>query len=291
MNKWGCTDSVTKPVQVYGNPQAAFTNSIVCEGNPTYFYDMSLLADTANSRWVWHFGDQNAGGSISYLKDPVHRYVEEGKYNVTLMVQDYNGCHDTVDSLITVNPTPLSAFRVIENLDGWPGRIQLNNRSEGASYFIWDFGNGHSSTEENPVVTYQEDGTYLISLITENEFECMDTTSYLYHLLFKGLFVPNAFAPTSDVEGVKLFKPVGINLKEYHVQVFNRWGELLWESRLIDAQGRPVEGWDGTFKGSLVQQGSYLWRIDAVFIDGSIWEGSAVGTGQPSIFGTVSLIR
>jgi len=291
MNKWGCTDSLTKPVQVYANPVAAFTNSIVCEGNPTQFYDMSLLEDTLHSAWRWHFGDPNSGGSISFLRDPVHRYVEEGKYTVRLIVSDYTGCSDTVDSLITVNPSPVSAFQVQENLGGMPGRLQLYNHSQGAQYFWWDFGNGRTSEEENPVVTYTEDGTYVITLITENEFQCMDTTEYLYDMFFKGLYVPNAFAPSSGINGVILFKPIGINLKEYHVQVFNVWGVRLWESKELDTRGRPAEGWDGTYEGVLQQQGTYMWRIDAVFLDGSIWKGNTIGTGDPYNYGTFTLIR
>jgi hypothetical protein len=180
---------------------------------------------------------------------------------------------------------------VTENYGGMPGKILLNNESQGAEYFIWDFGNGRTSEEENPVVTYTEDGVYIITLITENEYHCKDTTVYEFGLLFKGLFVPNAFAPTSTNIGVQRFKPVGINLKEYHVQVFNMWNERIWESSLIDSQGRPVEGWDGMYKDQLCPSGTYLWRIDAVFIDGSIWPGSSLGGGDPSIYGTVTLVR
>ncbi|HNW77138.1 MAG TPA: gliding motility-associated C-terminal domain-containing protein, partial [Bacteroidales bacterium] len=131
----------------------------------------------------------------------------------------------------------------------------------------------------------------LITLITGNTFDCMDTTFYLYEVRFNGLYVPNAFAPLSDNQGVKLFKPVGMNLKQYHVQVFNTWGELLWESTLLDSKGSPVEGWDGMHDNHLCPSGTYLWRIDALFEDGTIWEGSSNGTGQPGIFGTLTLIR
>jgi PKD repeat protein len=291
MNQFGCVDSLIKPVRVYANPVAAFSNSLVCEGNPTYFYDSSFVGDTLISYWLWHFGDHNAGGAVSLLEDPVHRYAEAGNYIVTLMVRDYNGCYDTVDSTITVNPSPVSAFSLEEDLGGKPGRLQLYNHSVGAEYFFWDFGNGRTSEEENPVVTYSEDGTYTITLITENEFGCMDTTIYNYGLLFRGLYVPNAFAPTNDNIGSQLFKPIGMNLKEYHVQVFNLWNERIWESSALDSEGRPVEGWDGKYKGQLCPSGSYMWRIDAVFIDGTIWEGSDVGTGQSSNYGLVTLVR
>ncbi|MCK7540342.1 MAG: PKD domain-containing protein [Marinilabiliales bacterium] len=117
-------------------PVAAFSNSLVCEGNPTYFYDSSFVGDTLISYWLWHFGDHNAGGAVSLLEDPVHRYAEAGNYIVTLMVRDYNGCYDTVDSTITVNPSPVSAFSLEEDLGGKPGRLQLYNHLGGGGVFL-----------------------------------------------------------------------------------------------------------------------------------------------------------
>ncbi|HEX7584427.1 MAG TPA: gliding motility-associated C-terminal domain-containing protein, partial [Prolixibacteraceae bacterium] len=106
------------------------------------------------------------------------------------------------------------------------------------------------------------------------------------------LYVPNAFAPTTDISGVNVFKPVGVNLKQYKVEVFDSWGHLLWESSLLDIDGRPVESWNGRkSNGDLYQQGTYVWIIKAVFIDGTIWEGSDIGKGEYKSMGTVTLIR
>ena len=141
-------------------------------------------------------------------------------------------------------------------------------------------------------MTYSEDGSYIITLITINDYGCSDTTTYLYEMLFKGLYVPNAFAPTSGVPEVSLFKPVGINLREYHIQVFSTWGHLLWESKLLDDKGRPVEGWNGTYNGELMQQGTYMWIVRAIFMDGTIWQGNDIGKYQEiKTMGTVSSIR
>ena len=78
---------------------------------------------------------------------------------------------------------------------------------------------------------------------------------------------------------------------QYHIQVFSSWGHLLWESRLLDPEGRPLEGWDGTYEGVMMAQGTYMWKINAVFIDGTIWMGSDIGKGPYKSIGTVSLIR
>ncbi|MCX6266997.1 MAG: gliding motility-associated C-terminal domain-containing protein, partial [Bacteroidetes bacterium] len=136
------------------------------------------------------------------------------------------------------------------------------------------------------------DDTYTIRLISLNQFDCSDTTYFKYELLFKGLYVPNAFSPTSTSLGTRLFLPVGMNLKQYHVMVFDIWGHMLWESTELDDNGMPTEGWDGTFEGNLMPQGNYMWKIEALFVDGSQWEGSDIGVGgSNSTMGTVSLIR
>jgi gliding motility-associated-like protein len=135
------------------------------------------------------------------------------------------------------------------------------------------------------------DGTYLIMLISSNKYNCTDTTYYKYDMLFKGLYIPNAFSPTNSNMAVRLFKPVGKNLKHYNIQVYSTWGHLLWESSQLDPEGRPVEGWDGTYNGVMMPQGTYMWKATAVFIDDTIWEGSDIGKGEYKTIGTVSLVR
>ena len=208
-----------------------------------------------------------------------------------MIVKDHFGCIDTIDSTVTVNITPVSAFTLENGYNGKQGQVKLNNLSSGADNYTWEFGDGKSSTDVNPVTAYTEDGTYIIKLISFNNFECSDTTLYQYKLLFKGLFVPNAFSPTNNNLGVRLFIPVGMNLKQYHVTVFDSWGHLMWESYKIDDKGRPVEGWDGTFEGNLMPQGNYIWKISALFVDDTSWSGSDTGQGNYNTMGSVTLIR
>jgi large repetitive protein len=168
----------------------------------------------------------------------------------------------------------------------------MNNVSTGAESYQWEFGNGKYSSEENPVALFTEDGTYTIKLISLNQFDCSDTTYYQYELLFKGLYVPNAFSPSGASLGERLFQPKGINLIQYHISVFDIWGHLMWESTELDEHGSPKEGWDGTHKGTLMPQGNYMWKISAVFVDNSQWEGSDIGVGTSTkTMGTVTLIR
>jgi gliding motility-associated-like protein len=192
---------------------------------------------------------------------------------------------------INVKDPPDAAF-TITTLNGNPtGRIQLNNYSTGADAYQWDFGNGQTSAEENPTVSYTQDGDYLIRLVALDDYSCSDT-AYNKHLVeFFGLYIPNAFAPESGVYPANVFKPAGANLKQYRIEVYDSWGYLLWESTALDSEGSPLESWDGTYRGKLMPQGTYMWKVNAIFNDGRIWQGCDVGKGMGKTIGTVTLIR
>ncbi|HTX88825.1 MAG TPA: PKD domain-containing protein, partial [Bacteroidales bacterium] len=293
MNRFGCKDSLTKLTRVYGLPIAMFDHNIPCSDNPTYFTDQSITADTTLSAWMWNFGDLTTNQDTSLYQDPNYIYMNPGDYTVRMIVQDHYGCRDTIDSTVTVHVSPVSSFTMKENIDGMTGKIQLDNLSIGADTYFWDFGNGQNSTEQNPIVTYSEDGTYLIMLISSNTYQCSDTTYFKYEVLFKGLYIPNAFAPTSTNLAVRYFKPIGVNLKSFHIEVYDVWGHLVWESSDLDSQGRPLGQWNGDLNnnGEVCPMGTYMWKATATFIDDTIWEGSDIGKGSTATSGTVTLIR
>jgi PKD repeat protein len=293
MNQFGCKDSIIKPTRVYQVPTAIFNHTLACSGNPTYFRDTSVIADTASIvNWVWNFGDTIAQKDTSHLKDPVHQYSTDGDYVVRLIVKDQHGCYDTVDSSVTVHVTPVSSFIYTDNLNSMTGKLQFTNKTTGADSYFWDFGNGLTSTEVNPTVTYANDGSFLITLISSNQFNCTDTTYYTYEFIFKGLYIPNAFSPSSLGTGANVFAPVGVNLKQFQIQVFNSWGNEIWSSIALDAQGRPTESWDGKDSNGVdMPSGTYMWKAKAIFIDNTEWAGSDIGKGSFKTMGSVTLIR
>jgi PKD repeat protein len=293
MNHFGCKDSIIKPTRVFEIPTAIFNHSLACSGNPTYFTDKSLIADTANIvNWLWNFGEATAKKDTSLLQDPVHQYKTDGDYLVRLIIKDQHGCYDTVDSTIKVYVTPVSSFTYTDNINNMTGKLQFNNKSTGADTYFWDFGNGQTSTDENPIVTYANDGSYLIMLISDNQYNCSDTTFYKYEFIFKGLYIPNAFAPSNLGSTANVFAPVGVNLKQFKIEVFDNWGHLLWTSIALDPLGRPTESWDGKdSNGVLLPSGTYMWKASATFLDNTDWQGSDIGKGGYKTIGTVTLIR
>lgn len=287
----GCTDTLKQRVRVNRLPVADFSHSDACSRDHVFFTDKTLPGDTLIGLWSWAFGDPFYQKDTSRIQNPLHNYALGGQYKVFLKAVDMSGCSDTVSKTLTVLESPVSSFTLEENFDGMLGKVRMKNLSENAISYSWDFGNGSHSTQENPIVTYAQDGSYIISLVSWAANNCSDTTIYDYEFMFHNLFVPNAFSPTNIIYKVRLFKPVGINLKQYHIQVFDLSGHLMWESTALDDKGRPLEGWDGTYNGELMPQGNYMWKINATFKDGKSWEGTSIGKGSASTMGNVTLIR
>jgi PKD repeat protein len=225
---------------------------------------------------------------------PSFTFDSTGRYQVMLTVADSNGCADTLIQQVTVKPSPLSAFSYTENVHNIQGQIQFTNGSIGAEQYYWNFGDGQTSYSESPIITYADDGTYQVMLVSVSDLGCQDTALITYEMMFKGLYVPNAFAPGGSIQPTRIWKPVGVNLASYNVQVFNSHGMLLWKSTALDEHGTPTESWDGTYNEKPCQQDVYVWMITAIFRDGSVWYNQDVGEHKglsEPVYGTITLIR
>ena len=79
---------------------------------------------------------------------------------------------------------------------------------------------------------------------------------------------------------------------EYHIEIFDTFGNIIWESKSIDDEGKPTGSWDGTYNGVPVEQDVYVWKIQAKFKDNSSWEGREY-EDETELFktGTVTVIR
>ena len=86
--------------------------------------------------------------------------------------------------------------------------------------------------------------------------------------------------------------PKGKGLAQYRLQIFTTWGELIFETSSIDADGVPNKSWDGRHKGVLVQQDVYVWRIDAKFKNGTEWLGMLYpGENNYKKAGTITVVK
>ena len=160
----GCTHSVTIPVTVPASTTADFTGTNVCEGFAANFTDLS----TGATAWAWDFGD----GNTSTAQNPSHTYAAAGTYNVTL-VASAGICTDNVTYPITIYPSPVANFNATPDCEG--SATTFADASTGATSWSWDFGDGNTSTAQNPSNTYTTGGTYNVQLAVMSADGCVDT--------------------------------------------------------------------------------------------------------------------
>ncbi|MGB1040371.1 MAG: PKD domain-containing protein, partial [Flavobacteriales bacterium] len=168
-NNFGCFDSASHFVDVYKKPDAGFDISAACAKISTQFTDTS---DGFPNSWLWYFGD----GDSSTLQNPSHIYLVGGNYNVQLIVGNAAGCSDTITNTITITAVPGTYFIADTVCLGSPTYfIDSSSLTYPVLTRLWDFGNGNSSTQTNPVYQFINAGVYSVSLSITNINGCDST--------------------------------------------------------------------------------------------------------------------
>ncbi len=163
----GCTEIPDYVFVDSSTPKSEFTHSI-------NFLEVTVANKATHATtYLWDFGD----GSTSELKDPgMHAYAVGGTYTISLEAKDNNGATDVSTVIVTVEKeptTPLARFSYTANFLV----VTFVNESTRATTYEWDFGDGQTSTLENPVVTYAAPGTYTVTLTARNALAEFNTTS------------------------------------------------------------------------------------------------------------------
>ena len=242
-------------------PEYTVTNPNQCE--PAVF-EIINITDPALSQHVY------------WLIDGEHQYVSQdtivtpvfmaGEYDIQMIVTSYDGCVDSltfVDAL-TVQPKPTAAFGYSPNpVQMFNTQVLFSNGSQNATTYEWFFEDGEplTSTAVTPQVTFPDGqtGEYDVTLVATSELGCTDTATLVVIVYPEVLiYAPNAFTPDGDEfnQTWRVYME-GIDIYEFELYLYNRWGELIWETR------DPNIAWDGTYNGKAVQDGTYNWLIRA----------------------------
>ena len=271
-DKYGCTGSDTIHIKVIMPmaPVAYFeSDSVGCSPLSVHFNNLSENGET----YLWDFGDKTFSSELN----PVHDYYMPGIYIVKLTVTNLTG-QSSYNGIIKVFQNPTSLFSVyptdvINNTQV----VVFSNHSYYNEFNMWDFGDGTTSTEENPWHKYESEGIYNVTLTVTSKDLCIDSLKYQSPIVveFKtgNIKFPNAFKwnETGPTGGYweenqiddNIFRPFFTNVIDYKLQIFNRWGVLIYES--TDLQ----KGWDGYFgNGNLAMQGVYVWIVVGQYADG-----------------------
>jgi len=251
----GCVASTATQVEVFPNPEPAF-NLITAEGctpHEVVFVNQSTIATGQNAAYVWDFGDGNSDTSPNSF----NTYPDSGYYNITLSATSTEGCTTVLieENAVRANITPVAGFsQSDEKLSLLDAELELSDQSFHAITWDWSFGDGTLSTDINPVHTYNEPGTYDLRLTVTNG-NCEDTKYGRVKVepIFT-FYIPTAFTPDNNDINESFFG-TGEGVQEYNMQIFNRWGEILFESN------DPDFHWDGTVKGKQVEAGVYTYKF------------------------------
>jgi gliding motility-associated-like protein len=256
----GCTapQSVSFTVSVLSMPVPAFS-----VGNYSGCIPLCVSFSTAANAGIsysWDFGD---GSASTNGPQPSHCYASPGTYDVGLTVSNPQGCSSdtSLPGLITVSSPPIADFSVSSNevTDVSPS-IDFTDRSSGNPIqWQWDFGDGSFSADRNPSHVFFSDtaGVYEVQLIVANSSGCTDTFSLSVEVSAEmSFYAPNCFTPNGDGAN-EVFAGYGRGIKEYHLMIFDRWGDLIWQTHDIR------EGWNGIANDGVLisQQDAFDWKV------------------------------
>ena len=255
----GCVGSDQITVSVNELPTISF-DSDVQTGCIPFEVQFNAITNPTNSI-AWNIGGINYSGT-----NPIATIQSTGCKNVIVTVTSPEGCTASFSELNyicpSVQPTAYFTPSAVQ-LSVEENTIQFTNLSGNANTYFWSFDNlAPTSSLENPEVVFQNFtglSSVQVSLTATNTDGCFDT--YTFPLLIENnllFFMPNAFTPDGN-EFNQTFEPVfspGFDPFNYQLSIYNRWGELLFESYDMEI------GWDGTGKnGLLVTSGTYVWKI------------------------------
>jgi gliding motility-associated-like protein len=258
----GCSFLLYHEVQkLPPTPVASFEQSE--NGCPPLLVSFTNHSLFANS-YIWDFGD----GSTDTTANPTHIYDFPGVYIVKLTAIGAVD-EDITYSTITVYQKPSAFFNVqpqVVTVNEKP--IHCYNLSLNGYTYLWQFGDSLVSSDPEPTHFYSEEGIYDITLEVWSDKGCYDSITIIEavtvvsecEMIFPDAFIPNVSGPiggnwlNEDFYSNRIFHPVYRKIDEYILEIFNRWGELIFVSN------NPDIGWDGYFNGKLCQQDVYVFK-------------------------------
>ena len=254
----GCSsDTIQATVTVLPQPISSFTADVLQGCVPL---SVSLSADIGNySSYTWETSNQlSASGELATLT-----FNTNGTFSISLTTT-LNGCSSTttIPNMIAVDNYPIASFEPSSEVFTEPNQaLSFWNSSIGATSYVWNFGDGATSNEEGPTHVFQVENQGVdVVLFAFSDLGCADSASFFIGF-DPGLvyYIPNTFTPDGD-QFNQTFLPIfttGVDPYNYQMLIYNRWGEIIFESL------HPNIGWDASYgpKGNACPSGTYTYVI------------------------------
>lgn len=285
-------DSVKVLITPY--PELDFITENGCQPHTQDFIPMEKHG-IQNIEYSWSINDTLSIQNIPVGTKTSGTFNDEGYYRTTLSAVNRTFfpdkvCATSITKTFEVYPKPNASFStdpLYKTTVALPRFKTLNQSSVSQKYFTntmtydWSWGKtiqigGDTSTNPN-IIFGKDTGTYWINLFVTTDKGCTDSTSRKVYI---GpdiiVFIPDVFTPDGQGPNTNnTFQPSVINNKEFNMMIYSRWGEKLYETTDL------AKGWDGTYLGSPVQQGVYVYKIMVISLEDKIYTYN----------GTVKLLR
>ncbi|MBW7867964.1 MAG: PKD domain-containing protein [Brumimicrobium sp.] len=265
----GCVNDTILSVIVYPLPTVSF-EGVNLEGCAPVCVEISSTS-TINStssldKFEWLLSDGRTYSGDSFTDCFENLTGNDINYGLMLRVTSDKGCVNdaSVDNYISVYHNPIANFSYRPSkISVVDPVVTFQNTSQYADYYNWDTGYQSGITDINPVVKYPFSAKeYIAILVAYTNQGCTDTARAVIKINDDLIFyVPNTFTPDNDGNN-EVFTPIfssGVDPDTYTLHIFNRWGEVLFESHDVEI------GWKGTYSmdsNNVVRDGTYIWKIE-----------------------------
>jgi len=251
----GCTSSDSIIIFKYnGNFASMSTDTTVCPGDSVQLFPLSTEPGTTYYSWnpPTYIDDANSA-------TPIIKPITNINYDI--IATSMFGCKDTLSYSITVNPA--AVITITDSVVLFPGETYQISPISNCTYYSWAPPIGLSDTSvSNPIANPPVSTKYIVTARTEDGCKAIDSISIRVSE-YSIISVPNAFAPSSSVNGKLKVILNGIARLRFF-RIYNRWGNLVYEGEDI------ADGWDGTLGGVSQPQGVYVYEAEAVTDKGKI---------------------
>lgn len=264
-NDIGCAVSITESFFVGIKPAVPQISGL----KPSYCIGETIeLSTTAQTDVIYSWtGPNNFSSNLQSPEIPVTSEAVAGTYSLTL--SRGNCSTETVNIVVPpIYKTPVAAFRSEPKPPAklsFPVRIRFFSESRDADAFLWNFGDGNTSTDRDPEHTYRTDGNFDVSLTVFKSSVCSASTTQGQFMISANniLFIPNTFTPNNDALNDEFVISM-TNIRTYRIQIFNRFGVPMFVSEDL------FNHWNGNFRNEPSPVGTYYYLIDASDFNGNI---------------------
>lgn len=236
----------------------AMPDTFACEGIP-----LELWA-SPGEKFEWspaeYLDNANAERPLATITEPTV---------FSVLAESKSGCTSRDSVEIDLRDMPYVSAGLDQYIQGVATRLAANGKGK-VKWEPADLVDCPTCKEVEAIIPLE---SVLFIVTLTDEFGCTSTDHVLVSRVKDDLYIPNTFTPNSDLKN-EVWKPIGYNIQEYELTIFNRWGEMIFHSKRLDF------GWDGTYKGKTVENGVYVWNISYVQ-NGEVIEK----------FGTLTLLR